>query len=344
MPSDGLVNAFETAEVAVIALCLFVVGMKVDTSKLHRAMTPSRERSSDFVAFCATIVTVSTAGPLIGAAILKLFRVPALQSLGIFVACCTPGGSFTNIMALPAGANVELTAALTLAEIALSFVLMPVYFAALLPSLAPDKTARLPIVQLLFTVALTVALPLCAGILAGRWAKERWAKGRLWLRRIVFTVTITFIVAETAVVGFPPVPPITWPAAATIVVLSLGTILCVGRALRQSTPNLVTMSLEMVFKDGAMAAGVILSGFRHTLSEKDCLAAAMASSSLFLILLPAILVLVVSKHLALRRHATKGVPAWEGGGDALLGSASGEPATQESGAVGVPPPAGSNAA
>ena len=113
--------------------------------------------------------------------------------------------------------------------------------------------------------------------------------------------------------------------------LSLCAILAVARALRQPTPNQVTMSLEMVFKDGAMAAGVILSGFRHTLSQEECLAAAMASSSLFLILLPAILVLVVAKH-ALRSRGTKGAPAWEGGGDALLGGrAPGEPPTQEPG-------------
>ena len=51
---------------------------------------------------------------------------PETATLAIVVVACTPGGSFSNIVALPFGANSELTAMLTVSEMFLSLLLLPI--------------------------------------------------------------------------------------------------------------------------------------------------------------------------------------------------------------------------
>ena len=115
------------------ASLLLIIGLTVRFEAFWSVLRPSR--NGLFLPAVATLASVVLVVPSFAALLILAFHLDGPSAVALFLFATAPGGSFSNVIASAAGAQVELNAALTTLAILASFGLMPVACGLALPAL-----------------------------------------------------------------------------------------------------------------------------------------------------------------------------------------------------------------
>lgn len=257
----------------IILLTLVGIGLHIDARAIRAVVRPANRGTADYRAFVATLCSTAVFMPCITVAILKATDCASISppaALGILVSSLTPGGSLSNILAVPAHANATLNLALTMAQTIMAMVLLPVGAVVLLPTIAVGGTAtnatassshleHLPLMEMV-QACLAVVLPLLLGVALSRRALSRYPKAVWRFRKCTIVLSLLYVLSIFLVAGLPPVKPVAWVCVLSISAVGVIWSAALGKVLRQPTANRISMVLETSIKDGPMYAAILMTG------------------------------------------------------------------------------------
>lgn len=241
---------------------LFSIGTTILPQKMANIFRTQGNRQ-DFVAYVLVLLVTAFVQPVVGTAIVALAQ-PQLSpaaSLALIIVTCCPGGSFSNIISYVAGANVPLNAALTMSEVLLSFVLVPVGLLVVLPHLLEGRAeAHAVPFGPMVAALLQLFVPLSVGIAMAPRAQRHT---RLVRRcgKVLVSLVCVYVIVFLVVAGPPPVALLSIECVAAFTAAGVVIALVVGAAARQPQPNRISMLLEINVRDSAMAQAILFIGF-----------------------------------------------------------------------------------
>ncbi len=251
------------------ALILFSIGVSLNATRFRQAFDPT---SPSFHALAATEIVALLVVPAATYALLLLARPPTPLTVGLLNMACVPGGSFSNMLALPTGANVELNAALTCVSSTCSIVLITLANTVLIPGLLGTKhTGAPPLGFIVMDVIVFLVCPLLGGLACSRAPRLKRVVRRalpilLPLVLVLAAVTTTWHYVSNGV------PQLSWDAFVlppVLVAFCLVASLAAGIACGASRRDLASMLLESTVHDFGLAQATLYSIWGHALSADD---------------------------------------------------------------------------
>ena len=170
---------------ATLFTLMFAMGLRLDASQFI-ALVPAWRRLA--AAFVCLIVGL----PAIGLVVARLFVLPPELAIGLVLASASPVGTFSNLFAAFARANLALSVALTAASSLTAILTMPLLVNWALKSILQqhDESIHLPLLATIGRVLLMVGVPIGIGIIVRR---RLGARADVWHHRIKNAAAIALI-------------------------------------------------------------------------------------------------------------------------------------------------------
>ena len=238
----------------VIVLMTAAVGMELEQQHF-RAVTRRRPLLLRSLAGQAVVL------PALGFALAHAMALPANIGAGILLVAACPVGDIANFYTLMARANLALSVALNAISIALSAATMALVFAAYEHLLGAQFMFAVPTLDLLLQSALTLVLPLLAGMALRRFGPSVVARYGRALRLIVLAgiACLLALILLSQREQLAAEWKLTGAAAAAFTGLALAAGLALARLLRLSGDDTFTVGIGFAARNVAMATAIAVT-------------------------------------------------------------------------------------
>ena len=310
---EGLLRQLQPVGAVLITLALLGVGASILPQEIMAVLRWRRHGSKDFTAYLLVLLCTAIIQPVLGCGIvaMALPHISPAAALGLITIACCPGGSFSNIISHLAGANVPLNAALTVSEVLLSFVLLPVGWFVVMPLLLDGhEGAQFVPLQPMIVALLQVAAPLAMGIAVATRARRYPWLPRAFLRAVIAALLV-YMVIVLCVAGIPPVQLAAVACVGAFTACGVALSLALGLASRQPLANLVSMVLETNVRDVAMSNAIIFVAFASVPFAYQF--EALAVSSIFAVIVNNVFLLLALLRTAIAAYSRRRADASGGG-------------------------------
>jgi BASS family bile acid:Na+ symporter len=202
---------------ATLFTLMFAMGLRLDGGQFA-ALAPAWPRMA--AAFMCLMVGL----PAIGLIVVRLFALPPELAIGLLLASASPVGTFSNLLAAFARANLALSVALTAFSSLTAILTLPLLVNWALKSILPHGgSIQLPLLATIGRVLLMVGLPIGIGIIARRRLGTR---ADVWHHRIknaaaVALIAIFLLIIASQWAGMRAALASVWMPVATFNLLAL---------------------------------------------------------------------------------------------------------------------------
>lgn len=211
MPALNTETIIRLLTIGALSGLLFTVGLRLTPTQVFEALRRCR--------FALILVVNFAVVPALALLLAKLLRLDQSLATGMILLASAPFAPVVPVFTRLAKADLALAAGLTSVVPMVSAVLTPVACVLALKALPYTGPVRLSIPGILLTLALTVVLPLGAGILLKRFfpsAGARMLNPIEKVSEVAGACSLAFVVAtEFSAIGATP-----WRALAAMVILS----------------------------------------------------------------------------------------------------------------------------
>jgi BASS family bile acid:Na+ symporter len=203
--------------------------------------------------------------PLLGLAAGLLFRLPPPLALGLFIISICPAGTTSNALTFVGRGNVALAVILTAITSLVTVFTIPLLLSWTVPwFLSTGDGGRVPQLSVgstMLQLARITLLPIAAGMIVRRFAPEAAARLARWLRPTAFVVLVV-VIGFSVAVSLDMVLQNVLAVAPAIYALNLaatGTGLLIGRAMRASRRDAMTLAIETGVQNATLAIFLTLT-------------------------------------------------------------------------------------
>jgi bile acid:Na+ symporter, BASS family len=169
---------------ATLFTLMFAMGLRLDAGQFVAL-------GSAWPRIVAAFVCMILGLPAIGLIVARLFALPPELALGLVLASASPVGTFSNLLAAFARANLALSVALTAASSLTAILTMPLLVNWALKSiLLHGAPIQLPLLTTIGRVLFMVGVPIGIGIIARR---RLGARADIWHHRIKNAAAIALV-------------------------------------------------------------------------------------------------------------------------------------------------------
>jgi BASS family bile acid:Na+ symporter len=233
------------------AATMFALGVVLDIDELHRTLRqPGRVGLG--------VLTQFVVMPVLGFAVAMLAPLPDAVRLGFIIVACAPGAMASNVIVYLAGGRVAYSVALTTVATFLSPVVTP-----LLVKWLGGAILHIEFWPMLWTIVLTVVLPLWVGITLQRYLRAHRALTETLapaVAALAIVVICSYAVAANqarlAAVGG-------WVIAMVILLNALGYLAgwYLGRLYRFDASYRFTLAIEIGMQNAGLGVALALRHF-----------------------------------------------------------------------------------
>jgi BASS family bile acid:Na+ symporter len=203
--------------------------------------------------------------PLLGLAAGLLFRLPPPLALGLFIISICPAGTTSNALTFVGRGNVALAVILTAITSLVTVFTIPLLLSWAVPwFLSTGDGGRVPQLSVgstMLQLARITLLPIAAGMIVRRFAPAAAARLARWLRPTAFVVLVV-VIGFSVAVSLDMVLQNVLAVAPAIYALNLaatGTGLLIGRAMRASRRDAMTLAIETGVQNATLAIFLTLT-------------------------------------------------------------------------------------
>jgi BASS family bile acid:Na+ symporter len=196
--------------------------------------------------------------PLAGWMLAMLAGLPPQLAAGLILVGCSPGGTASNVICYLARGDVALSITLTTISTLLAVVATP-----LLTLLYAGQTVPVPAMEMLFTIARIILLPVALGVLLNHFFHQRLAAVRSLFP--LFSVLAIVIIIAIVVALNQEQPGLLAPGLMLVVMLHNLTGLCGGywlaRWLGRDPRECRTLAIEVGMQNSGLAVALAVKYF-----------------------------------------------------------------------------------
>lgn len=164
-----------------------IMGVLLDTDALIKIIRMP-------IAVCIGFISQYVIMPLLSFAFIKVFQLPPIESLALFIYGCSPGGSASNNWTIMFNGDIDLSAIMTFVSTVSSLFMMPLWILTLGKTFTDKAHLKIPFMRLISNLLFTIV-----PCLLGMFLSRRFPKFKKLMLKITKQLVLTLIVSFFAI-------------------------------------------------------------------------------------------------------------------------------------------------